>query len=99
MDSKMNSVDTSTKTIRKIHAKVISLQMGYEHFRNLKGIMIKSSKYNILIMEDYLPVIGEVIGDVTLIGDDFQKKYEGIHGFYKHSGNEFELLLKEQDDR
>lgn len=82
----------------KISAKVISLSDGYVFFEDIKAITIKSSKYNIMIMEDYLPVIGEVIGDVTLVGKKYKKEFLKIKGYYVHKNNEFELLIKGNND-
>ena len=78
----------------KITAKVISLADGYVYFEDIKAIIVKSSRYNIMIMEDYLPVIGEIIGDVTFVGRDYRKEFSQIKGFYVHKNNEFELLIK-----
>ena len=79
----------------KIRANVFSIENGYESFENIKSIRIVSKKFNILIMEDYLPVIGEVDGNVSLTFDDETKEIENITGYFKHSHNEFELLIKE----
>ncbi len=62
---------------------------------NLKFIRIKSSKYNLLVMRDYMPNIGEVDGDVTFEGEDGVREFLNIKGFYMHKKNEFELLIKE----
>ena len=88
-------MDNGTKNRKsKITAKVISLSDGYVYFEDIKVITVKSKKYNIMIMEDYLPVIGEVIGDVTLLGKDYKKEFLQIKGFYVHKNNEFERLIK-----
>lgn len=71
------------------------MEEGHQGFENIKSIYINSKKYNILIMEDYLPVIGDVDGDITIkFGDDVIKEIKNIQGFYKHSHNEFALLIK-----
>ena len=82
----------------KITAKIISLEEGYRHYENIKAIIVKSTRYNIMIMEDYLPVIGEIIGDVTLVGVDYKKKFLQIKGYYVHKNNEFELIIKGQNN-
>lgn len=79
----------------RITAKVFSLKKGFDIKEELKGIRIVSKKYNILVMEDYLPLIGEVDGKVTFIFDDKEEIYENVKGYYRHSHNEFELLLDE----
>lgn len=82
----------------KIKANVFSIENGDIHFDNVKSIRIVSSKYNILIMEDYLPVIGEVDGTVYISTDEKTEEFSNIVAYYKHSKNEFELLIKEFKD-
>lgn len=80
----------------KISADILSLEKGLEHFDGLKAIRIVSKTYNLLIMDDYLPIIGEIDGDLFLISkDEVVKEMKGVIGFYKHSKNNFEFVLKE----
>lgn len=79
----------------KISADILSLQNGLEHYEGLKAIRIVSKTYNLLIMDDYLPLIGEIDGDLFLISEtDVVREMKGIVGFYKHSKNNFEFVLK-----
>lgn len=80
----------------KINAKLFSLDQGYKAYKGLKAIRIVSKKYNLLIMEDYLSVIGEIKGVITLIGEDKSEEIKVSKGFYTHSHNEFELLIKDE---
>lgn len=82
----------------KINANIFSIEEGDIHFENVKAIRILSSKYNILIMEDYLPVIGEVNGSVQIALEDKTEIFNNIVAYYKHSKNEFNLLIKEFKD-
>lgn len=79
----------------KIVAKIFSLQKGFSSYENVKAIKIISKQYNLMIMEDYLPVIGEVEGTVIVMVGDDTIEYKNINGYYKHAHNEFELLIKE----
>lgn len=81
----------------KINAKLFSLERGYNIYSGLKAIKIVSKKYNLLIMEDYLPVIGEIKGTITLIGEESSEELRISKGFYRHSHNEFELLIKDEN--
>ena len=47
-----------------------------------------------LIMEDFMPVIGEVTGKVELVLENEIIPYQGIHGFYMHKKNQFRLLIE-----
>lgn len=82
----------------KIRANVFSIDEGNKAYKNVKAIRIVSDKYNILIMEDYLPVIGEVNGSVSIVLEDSNEEYKNIKGFFKHSHNQFDLLIKEVYD-
>jgi len=82
-----------------IKGTVISLERGYEHVDGLKAVRIVSKTYNILIMADYVPIIGEVKGSVALIANDGTARlYDKVHGFYRHSKNEFTFLLEGKYD-
>lgn len=81
-----------------INAKIFSLKDGYEALGDLKSIRIKSKTYNLLVMEDYLPIIGEIDGSITFVGEDSERTYEDIKAFYRHSHNEFELLVKSRNN-
>ena len=82
----------------KIKANVFSIENGHVQFENVKAVRIISDKYNILIMEDFLPVIGEVKGNVSIVLDDSTEEFNNITGYYKHSHNQFELLIKGYDN-
>lgn len=79
----------------KIKANVFSIDEGNKSYKNVKAIRIVSDKYNILIMEDYLPVIGEIDGSVNIVLNDHTEEFKNIKGFFKHSHNQFDLLIKE----
>ena len=80
----------------KISAKIISFSNGFVNYDEVKRIRINSKDYSLLIMEDYMSVIGEIDGDLTVMGSDFTYEYKGIKGFFKHAYNEFEILISEE---
>ena len=63
---------------------------------NVKVIRVKDEKYNLLIMRDYWPVIGEINGDVYLDGEK-EQAFENIKGFYMLSHNVFRLIIVEDN--
>ena len=69
-----------------MEVKIFSLKNGYEHYDNVKAIRIKSKDYNLLIMKDYLPVIGKIDGE------------EHVEGFYMLTNDIFQLVLKGNKD-
>lgn len=52
-----------------------------------------SSTYNLLILKDYMPVLGEIKGNVEIVSGDRTETYENVTGYFMHSHNEFELLI------
>ncbi len=63
---------------------------------NVKVIKVKDEKYNLLIMKDYWPVIGEINGNVYIDGKE-EHAYENIKGFYMLSHNIFRLIIVEDN--
>lgn len=78
----------------KISAEVVDRVTGVQYFDNIRMIRLKSYNHNLLIMEDYMPVIGEVVGFVELVFDDKTVEFNPIHGFYMHKKNKFSLLIE-----
>ena len=88
----------------KISVEVVDRKTGVQYFDNVRLVRLKSSDHNLLIMEDYMPVIGEVTGFVELVFDEKTIEFNPIHGFYMHKQNKFSLLIeshmeKTTDDR
>ena len=78
----------------KISAEVVDRKTGVQCFDNIRLIRLKSCDHNLLIMEDYMPVIGEVTGFVEFVFDDKTVNFNPIHGFYMHKQNKFSLLIE-----
>ena len=75
--------------------KVLNIKSGIQTYSDVKFIRILSDKYNLLIMRDYLPVIGEINGSVEIEGKE-SIKFEKIKGYYINMNNEFSLIIKEE---
>lgn len=78
-----------------ITVKIITISKGLEYIENVKAIRIKSDDYNLLILKDYMPIIGEVNGMVEIETIEETKVLENIIAYYIHSNNEFELIVRE----
>ncbi|MDD4187738.1 MAG: hypothetical protein PHX04_03140 [Bacilli bacterium] len=80
---------------KNIKIKIFSISKGLEEKTGIKIIRIKSKYYNLLIMVDYLPIVGEIEGniDFELATDSFS--YKNIKGYFIHSNNIFNLIIKE----
>ena len=80
--------------------KVIILDsnnINMQEIDNVKLIRIKSDKYNLLIMKDYWPVVGEINGKIVIESEE-SITYENIVGFFSLSHNVFHLIIKETGD-
>lgn len=78
-----------------IRVRVFDLEHGLVEYENIKIVRIKSKDYNLLIMKDYLPILGEIEGSVDIKGDDVELNYKDIVAFYMNSNNVFNLIIKE----
>ncbi len=79
----------------KIKVKLFTVSDGLVEYNNVKLIRIKSDKYNLLIMEDYLPLIGDINGSITIEMNDNVISLDNIIGYYMHKNNVFELIIKD----
>ena len=75
--------------------KILNIKTGLKICENVKFVRILSEKYNLLIMRDYLPIIGEINGSVEIEGEE-AFKLENIRGYYINKNNEFNLIIKEE---
>lgn len=75
--------------------KIFTISNGLEEIDQVKIIRIKSKEYNLLIMKDYLAMIGRVEGSVEIETEKETIRKENIEGYYIHQHNQFKLLIKE----
>ena len=73
----------------KITATVLGIDEGFQKFEQVDMIRIKSEKYTLLIMDDYMPVIGRIDGMVEIVSGEDTRSFQPIHGFYTHRKNTF----------
>ena len=78
-----------------IKVKVFDIRNGMRVYDNIKIIRIISKDYNLLIMKEYLPIIGEIEGSVDIKNDVVNESFKNIKAFYMNSDNVFNLMIKE----
>ena len=78
-----------------IKVRIFDLSKGLIEYEHIKIIRIISKDYNLLIMQDYLPIIGEIEGSVDIKNDEVDLSFKDIKAFYMNSNNEFNLMIKE----
>ena len=79
-----------------INVKVLSLKQGLIEYEDVQFIRILSKQYNLIILKDYLPVIGEIKGKIEFEKMNKTIEMENITGYYIHKYNQFNLFLKEE---
>ena len=79
----------------EMKVRIFDLDKGLTEYEHIKVIRIVSKDYNLLIMEDYLPIIGEIEGSIDIKGEDIDVSFPKIKAFYMNSGNVFNLMIKE----
>ena len=77
--------------------RIFDLDKGLTEYEHVKAVRMISKDYNLLIMEDYLPIIGEVDGSIDIKGDDLDISFPKIKAFYMNSNNVFNLMIKEAE--
>ena len=78
-----------------IKVRIFDIENGLREYKDIKIIRIISKDYNLLIMKDYLPIIGEIEGSVDIKNDEVNLAFKDIKAFYMNSNNEFNLMIKE----
>lgn len=83
----------------KIVAKIVDRLEGAKTIEGIRMIRVKSHNHNLLIMEDFMPVIGEICGKIEFIQKDDIITEENIYGFYMHKKNEFSLVIENHEGK
>ena len=78
-----------------IKVRIFDIENGLREYKDIKIIRIISKDYNLLIMKDYLPIIGGIEGRVDIKNDEVNLSFKDIKAFYMNSNNEFNLMIKE----
>ena len=73
------------------------MKEGLIVYNDVKIIRIKSKKYALTIMQDYLPIIGEIDGNVEIEFMEKTERIENIIAYYVHEHNQFKLFIKEKE--
>lgn len=78
-----------------IKVRIFNIENGLVEYEDVKYIRIISKDYNLLIMQDYLPIIGEIDGSIDIKGENVDLSYKKIKAFYMNSKNVFNLMIEE----
>lgn len=86
-------------SVPKIRARIIDGSGGLNFLPEVSAIRTRDVDCNLLIMEDFMPIIGGIEGSVVFLTPQGEVRYDDIKGFYKHQQNEFTLIIQEKNYR
>lgn len=99
MARRERKMDTEINQRGLIEVHVLDFDQGLRMFMDVKLVRVKSAEYNLLIMEDYFPLVGSVThGEVELLTNEEQINLGHVSGFYIHRDNQFSLLVENYHD-
>ncbi len=81
--------------MNSILVKIFNISQGLEIIENVKIIRIKSTDYNLLIMPNYMPLLGEINGNIDIESETISKHFENIDAYYVNTNNIFSLVIRE----
>lgn len=74
--------------------KIFTLKDGLETVENVTAVRIISEDYNLLILKDYVAIIGKIEGSVEIESEGETKKLDKITAYYVSHNNVFNLMLE-----
>lgn len=77
-----------------ISARIIDFESEIRELHGVYAIRIHSKHSKLLIMNNHMPTIGRIEGDVSILNAEGETAFKSIRGFYKHQRNEFLLLIE-----
>lgn len=80
---------------KELKVRIFDMEHGLREYENIEFIRLISDTYNLLIMKDYLPIIGEINGKINIKGKDIDMNFDKVKAFYMNSDNIFNLMIKE----
>lgn len=80
----------------RITVRLCGRERGLEEFTNVNFVRVVSRRYNLLIMADYLPVIGELDGSISFRNAQEEYSRDNLKGYFMHKNNTFSLMLESE---
>ena len=77
-----------------LKVNVFKLDTGLDTYDDVSYVRITSKDYNLLIMLDYVPIIGEIKGKVDINTPNGEIKFENIKASFMNSNNVFNLMIQ-----
>ena len=84
-----------TEELKNIVVQLLDINGDVKQYDDVNFIKIVSKKYNLIIMKDYLPIIGEVQGEITIGRQEETINMKKVRGYFMHKHNKFNLFYSE----
>lgn len=84
-----------TEQLNNIVVQLLNINGGVKQYEDVKFIKIVSKKYNLIIMRDYLPIIGEIQGEIEIGRENENISMKKVRGYFMHKHNKFNLFYSE----
>ena len=81
-----------TEEMQNIVVQLLNINGDVKQYDDVKFIKIRSKKYNLIIMKDYLPIIGEVQGTIEIGREKENIDMKKVRGYFMHKHNKFNLF-------
>ena len=81
-----------TEEMQNIVVQLININGDVKQYDDVKFIKIRSKKYNLIIMKDYLPIIGEIQGNIEIGREKEKIDMKKVRGYFMHKHNKFNLF-------
>ena len=78
-----------------IVVQLLDIDGDVTEYDDVNFIKIVSKKYNLIIMKDYLPIIGEIEGTIEIGRKNENITMEKVRGYFMHKHNKFNLFYSE----
>lgn len=79
-----------------IQVRISDFEHGLRVFDDVQIVRIVSSNYTLLVMNDFVPSIGIINGNVEIVTSEDIESIKNIKAFYLHRENIFSLLIENQ---
>lgn len=73
--------------------KIFTLKKGLRKIDGVSAIRIRSKYYNLLILKDYVAIMGRIDGDFSIEINNSIIEYKNVDAYYVNSNNEFNVII------
>lgn len=78
-----------------MEVRICSKADGLSVYTGVAFIRVRSKRFSLLIMRDYMPVLGELEGSLAFRTEQGEEERDHLHGYFMHKNNVFSLLLED----